>query len=999
MIATAVGYPGKWIPIPCDTNITCSFFCVREGTLPKNVTVALNWFTDFTNQSDTGESGVTIKYQTDGSSVLFCPQLAILIKNTCFLIAVTDRQRSDTTYNDTCQDNNAALLRINYTDYYHSQLTNYYDFVSINLTYLPLYIKEGLQQKIQDYSYNDRMYKMYGFTDMYAMDERFPANRLFKYEKEYGHPLFVRYTDTNLAYLLNFISLQFKTYFSNLRSPIIPLITTSNNGRDYCLLLHPDYLKEMAVFHTISGFSVHGWRLQKVSCSSNDFVDLIVCTVEPSYREVSICHVDFYQCQDRSCILSIYVCDGHQDCDSDEQQTECNQTVTLPKVNCPNGDFWLEKNHSISAHSVCDGISQCSDGEDDVFCPYFKTVQTSNPLHTHCILQGRQTDSYTDSVGWVLKSANILSTRPCTFLRGMYSGTSNVDNSHLLHCRHVLCPGMFKCRHSFCIDIVAICDGVVDCPESEDESSCLTIYCPGMIQCRGETKCVPTWNICDGRSDCLVNQDDEATCYKCPEYCKCNSYYMECILREINPWQIKNTPIKIMKAILTKDTFDFAFVELFFDLLYLDISISKTRHLIDNSNKQDQYQGLPNLFLFNASSNLLNEIYVVNQLYFRFIQVIDLSNNRLLHLVNIPSNLKILYLQRNLLVFIGHHNFPNKHNLRFLDLRNNPVRAIHLANVMTEMTNLHYFRSPHEVLCCIAPSNVECSHPKMYCIGLCSLKLVNKLFLSMSVITLLVSLGKTIIFIVTVSRKNKSDVKYLVVMIHVSLSDTVLCIWAVLTCGLFMVTSLNDRNLWRLSELCNNLGVASFIAFQMRMYIQLYHTLFVFVKIVLPLRKDSRLTNNTNKICLLLWLFSVLTSVSLQLIVGKVYIHGDLCFSLFAKDVTWSITSWISLFYWVICCSCVILHFLLVSIMCRIIFMSSKSLQDKNIAERRRQSAIRFSLVNVSLYGWWMVFSSLTFIGHIITVSSLYQDYIISTVILHNTLHLLGTGNVRKKAD
>ena len=77
----------------------------------------------------------------------------------------------------------------------------------------------------------------------------------------------------------------------------------------------------------------------------------------------------------------------------------------------------------------------------------------------------------------------------------------------------------------------------------------------------------------------------------------------------------------------------------------------------------------------------------------------------------------------------------------------------------------------------------------------------------------------------------------------------------------------------------------------MRMYIQLYHKMFLFVKIVYPLRKYSILTNNTNKICLLLWLLSVLTSVSLQIIVDKVYIHGDLCFFLFAKDILWGISS------------------------------------------------------------------------------------------------------------
>ena len=120
----------------------------------------------------------------------------------------------------------------------------------------------------------------------------------------------------------------------------------------------------MPIFHTTEGFSVQGWRLKKVKCSLNHVVDLVVCTVEPSYRELSICPVDYYQCEDKSCILSIYVCDGYQDCDSDEQQTECNQTVTLPTFNCPNSGFWLRNNHYISAHSVCDGIIQCDDGED-----------------------------------------------------------------------------------------------------------------------------------------------------------------------------------------------------------------------------------------------------------------------------------------------------------------------------------------------------------------------------------------------------------------------------------------------------------------------------------------------------------------------------------------------------------------------------------------------------------------------------------------------------------
>ena len=993
MITTAAGYPGKWIPIPCDTNITCSFFCVSEGTLPKNVTVPFNWFTDFTNQSDTEKAGITIKYHTNGSSVLFCPPVAILIKNTCFLFVFVSRRNNGSTFNPDCKEKNATLLKVTWEDYLNSKIVTYLDFM-INVTYMPLYLKEGIEEHIKDGLYNTYEwgydYNLFSPDMDYALVEKKPKKLLRNYERDYGHPLFVRHDDKTLAYLLNFVSLQFKTYFSNVSSPIIPLLTTSFRlGRRYCLLLHPDYLKEMPIFHTWQGFSLQGWRLQTVECSSNNVIDLIICQMEPLIREVGICPVDYYQCQDRSCILSIYVCDGHQDCDSDEQQTECNQTVTLPTVNCPNSDFWLENNHSISGHSVCDGISQCGDEEDELMCHNGNIHKTSNPTR---IISGLH-EKIKDGID-KLNSGDILSSRPCTFMRNIDKYFSNIDNSHLLHCRHVLCPGMFKCGHSYCIDIVAICDGVVDCPDSEDESSCLNLYCPGMIKCRGETKCVPTWNICDGRSDCVLNQDDEATCYNCPEYCKCNSYYVECILSEMFSRELNNIVIKIMKLIITRDTVDIAFLVNYLDLLYLDISTNRLRNLTNSLNEHNLYKTY--LYLFNASGNLLHETYFMSASYFRFIQIIDLSNNKLVNIANIPPKLKILYLNDNLIILIWDQIIPNNHDLHLLDIRDNPLRIIHLVNMMKRLTSLRYFLTSTELYCCILPYNVKCSVDKMICKGLFSLKIVNITFFLFSMVTFLMSFARTIKCIMAQNRNKEGDGEYLILMIHVSLSDTLICFWAVLTCGLFMVTSPSNRNLWRLSALCDNLGVASFIALQVRMYIQLYHKLFVFVKIVFPLKKHHPLTNNTNKTCLLLWLFSALTSVCLRIFVGKLYIHGDLCFFLLTKDGTWGIVSWISLIYFCICITCVILLVTLVSIMCRVIFKSSKTLNDKHIIKKRRHSAIRFALITVLLYSWWLVFSGLIFRGHINVVNSLYQDVLLSTVVIHNILHILETCVGRK---
>ena len=243
-----------------------------------------------------------------------------------------------------------------------------------------------------------------------------------------------------------------------------------------------------------------------------------------------------------------------------------------------------------------------------------------------------------------------------------------------------------------------------------------------MIKCCGGTKCVPAWNICYGNSDCMLNQDGEAACYKCPEYCKCTSYYIECFLREMFSWRVSNMVIKIMKLIVARDTFDFAFLVSYADLVYLDISTSSVTNITDSLDGHTLYKTY--LHSFNASGNLLHEMYFINTPFSRFIQVIDLSNNKLLHIVNILPILKILYLKDNLITLILHQNIPNKHDMRFLDLRNNPLRIIHLADIIEKCTSLRYLLSSTNFFCCISPSNV-----KLFLISLCSSKIVNISFL------------------------------------------------------------------------------------------------------------------------------------------------------------------------------------------------------------------------------------------------------------------------------
>ena len=53
------------------------------------------------------------------------------------------------------------------------------------------------------------------------------------------------------------------------------------------------------------------------------------------------------------------------------------------------------------------------------------------------------------------------------------------DTDHLYGCRSHACPLHFKCPLNYCIPVRLVCDGVHDCPDSEDEIGCDVIKCPG----------------------------------------------------------------------------------------------------------------------------------------------------------------------------------------------------------------------------------------------------------------------------------------------------------------------------------------------------------------------------------------------------------------------------------------------------------------------------------------------------------------------------------------
>lgn len=110
------------------------------------------------------------------------------------------------------------------------------------------------------------------------------------------------------------------------------------------------------------------------------------------------CGHNQYVCANRECISDLRVCDGHLDCRSgdDESNCGCNGTYMmsefyfhlcqkLPKhaqKQCPPFAFVCPNEKCISASLVCDGNVECKDKSDE-FCNY--TIEKSIPDLFLCV--------------------------------------------------------------------------------------------------------------------------------------------------------------------------------------------------------------------------------------------------------------------------------------------------------------------------------------------------------------------------------------------------------------------------------------------------------------------------------------------------------------------------------------------------------------------------------------------------------------------------------------
>ncbi|CEF69618.1 Low-density lipoprotein (LDL) receptor class A repeat and Chitin binding domain-containing protein [Strongyloides ratti] len=170
-------------------------------------------------------------------------------------------------------------------------------------------------------------------------------------------------------------------------------------------------------------------------------------------------------------------------------------------LHCSIQDSCTENQFACCAHPQkcidlshrCDGVSDCSDGEDENNCPSCGRDQFACVKSGVCIPAEKRCDGHPDDCG----------------------DGSNLDE---LNCsKNSTCWGKFICDSQIsksilgrteCIDLDKHCNGVADCPGKEDERNCKVNETKYLL-CENQKQSVKKNQWCDGVPHCMDKSDEK----------------------------------------------------------------------------------------------------------------------------------------------------------------------------------------------------------------------------------------------------------------------------------------------------------------------------------------------------------------------------------------------------------------------------------------------------------------------------------------------------------
>nr|AAC63362.1 head-activator binding protein precursor [Hydra viridissima] len=231
------------------------------------------------------------------------------------------------------------------------------------------------------------------------------------------------------------------------------------------------------------------------------------------------CNANQFTCANNRCLPSLsWHCDGENDCGDGSDEKHCSNCTESTHFLCPN-------NRCISKSWLCDGDNDCSDGFDEA--PAICGAKTTQMPYTE-----PTQPQFCSQNQFKCKNNNCIA----SFFK--CNGLDDCgDNSDESSCQSTFTPPVTSLKCGFgeaycadrkeCYQKISKCDGMLDCRDGSDEYNCKTMPTTPIVSCTGfrckTGECISLKKVCDTRKDCPLGEDESIckgmlndVCYPAP---------------------------------------------------------------------------------------------------------------------------------------------------------------------------------------------------------------------------------------------------------------------------------------------------------------------------------------------------------------------------------------------------------------------------------------------------------------------------------------------------
>ena len=663
-----------------------------------------------------------------------------------------------------------------------------------------------------------------------------------------------------------------------------------------------------------------GWGAKYRPCLSKiSHISAIICE-KKSVPYKPLCPRGYFSCADSGCILSVYVCDGVNDCFDKSDENVCKHstlqlnTIILPCI-LTSKCMVLKSDILVYIHAICDGRNVYEISYLNTLCDQNKKVsikthamqnnfyfgsqqvfkQTTqiimNLYKTELYFQRQRVSENVDSPNPNITMISVSKYMvPCrlsgnkVYLEdrckiSVHSTPCNYGNVPIL-CQHVVCPGMFKCTGFYCIHMSAVCDGHSDCFHGEDEKHCTDLVCPFSLKCRSENRCVSQKEICDGHLDCIFSADDEIMCHPCVDGCQCAGYVAYCTMIDNIRYDQIITMLHL-KGLVIKTTCTSLYVKKLklASLSYLNISHSRIESVKLNGTTSTN---ISFIFIDFSYNSIMSTLFLRDPI-FSNVTFLNLQYNLVTHFGDEYTKLNYLtalYMNHNPLVFIylNHQQLLIRLKLvNILYVKFKPNMIVYFTK--RDISNVTIYVSESTV-CCLFPQNINCTgHFNIAkCFGIIEHNIMKLSFYFLAVGALMLSLSSLVTRII-IELKNKSHtnnikiIKSNLIIAEIVFSTYLICL---------VISNIIDVNVveFRKHLFCMFLNASCFITFDVYFLFKAMQIIIIVLKIMYPFRHQCRWLLFIGMVCGMSWLFVtalyIINTVQ-RYMINKVIFFDKLC--------------------------------------------------------------------------------------------------------------------------